>query len=84
MTVLYVRYAAEICIRYNHYHKINSLFGPKSWQSLSAPSGYEDLSKVTVAPIRSFDKAKKAISALKVQVEDASKGEVNKISSAGW
>ncbi|XP_026798548.2 tripartite motif-containing protein 16 [Pangasianodon hypophthalmus] len=54
----------------------------QSWQALSAPSGYEDLSKVTLAPLHSFDKVKKAISELKIQVEDASKGELNKISSA--
>lgn len=67
-----------------HYHKISSLIWPQSWQSLSAPSGYEDLSKVTLAPLHSFDKVKKAISEFKVQVEDVSKGEMNKISSAGW
>lgn len=54
----------------------------QSWKSLSAPSGYEDLSKVTLAPLHSFDKVKKAISELKVRVEDVSKGELNKISSA--
>ncbi|XP_051506912.1 tripartite motif-containing protein 16-like [Myxocyprinus asiaticus] len=54
----------------------------QSWQSLSAPSGYEDLSKVTLAPHHTFDNAKKAISELKVQLEDISKGELNKISSA--
>ncbi|XP_058241460.1 tripartite motif-containing protein 16 [Hemibagrus wyckioides] len=54
----------------------------QSWQSLSAPSGYEDLSKVSLAHIHSFDKVKKAISELKVQVEDVSKVELNKISSA--
>lgn len=68
----------------SHYHKINSLFWLQSWQSLSGPSGYEDLSKVTLDPVHSFDKVKKAISELKVQVEDVSKGELNKISSAGW
>ncbi|XP_066535735.1 tripartite motif-containing protein 16-like [Hoplias malabaricus] len=54
----------------------------QSWQSLSAPSGYEDLSKVALAHQHSFDKAKKAISELKVQLEDVSKEELNKISSA--
>nr|XP_003199766.2 tripartite motif-containing protein 16 isoform X2 [Danio rerio] len=54
----------------------------QSWQSLSAPSGYEDLSKVTLAPHHTFDNAKKAISDLKVQMEDISKEELNKISSA--
>ncbi|RXN24837.1 tripartite motif-containing 16-like protein [Labeo rohita] len=57
-------------------------FATKSWQSLSAPSGYEDLSKVTLAPHHTFDDAKKAIFDLKVQLEDVSKEEVNKISSA--
>ncbi|KAL7877659.1 hypothetical protein SRHO_G00043020 [Serrasalmus rhombeus] len=54
----------------------------QSWQSLSAPSGYEDLSKVTLAQQHSFEKAKKAISELKVQLEDVSKDELSKISSA--
>nr|XP_055026945.1 E3 ubiquitin-protein ligase TRIM16 [Misgurnus anguillicaudatus] len=54
----------------------------QSWQALSAPSGYEDLSKVTLAPHHSFEDAKKAIAALKVQVEDISKDELNKIYSA--
>ncbi|KAK2896517.1 hypothetical protein Q8A67_011005 [Cirrhinus molitorella] len=54
----------------------------QSWQSLSAPSGYEDLSKVTLAPHHTFDNAKKAIFDLKVQLEDISKEELNKISSA--
>lgn len=60
------------------------LFWPQSWQSLSAPSGYEDLSKVTPSPLHSFDKVKKTISELKVKVEDVSKEEMHKISSAGW
>ncbi|KAL6487325.1 hypothetical protein MHYP_G00039510 [Metynnis hypsauchen] len=54
----------------------------QSWQSLSAPSGYEDLSKVTLAQQHSFEKTKKAISELKVQLEDVSKDELSKISSA--
>ncbi|XP_016123933.1 tripartite motif-containing protein 16 [Sinocyclocheilus grahami] len=54
----------------------------QSWQSLSAPSGYEDLSKLTLAPHHTFDNAKKAIFDLKVQLEDISKEELNKISSA--
>ncbi|XP_062851182.1 tripartite motif-containing protein 16 [Trichomycterus rosablanca] len=54
----------------------------QSWQSLSSPSGYEDLSKLTLAPHPSFDKAKKAISELKVQLEDISKVELTQISSA--
>ncbi|KAF5900924.1 tripartite motif-containing protein 16-like, partial [Clarias magur] len=54
----------------------------QSWQSLSTPSGYEDLSKLTLASLHSFDNVKKAISELKVQVEDVSKGELSKISSA--
>ncbi|XP_052427944.1 tripartite motif-containing protein 16-like [Carassius gibelio] len=54
----------------------------QSWQSLSAPSGYEDLSKVKLDPHHTFDNAKKAIFDLKVQLEDISKEELNKISSA--
>lgn len=55
----------------------------QSWQSLSASTGYEDLSKVTLAPIHTFDNAKKAIAELKAQLEDISKEELGKISSAG-
>uniref|UniRef100_A0A8B9GNZ0 Tripartite motif-containing protein 16-like n=1 Tax=Astyanax mexicanus TaxID=7994 RepID=A0A8B9GNZ0_ASTMX len=54
----------------------------QSWQSLSAPSGYEDLTKVALAQKHSFDKAKKAISELKMQLEDVSKEELSKIASA--
>ncbi|XP_046884756.1 tripartite motif-containing protein 16 [Hypomesus transpacificus] len=54
----------------------------QSWQSLSGPSGYEDLNGVTVAPHYSFDATKRAIAALKVQVEEVSKVEVSKVSSA--
>lgn len=54
----------------------------QSWHSLSGPSGYEDLNNVSVAPNYSFDAAKKAIAALKVQVEEISKEEVNKVSTA--
>ncbi|KAI5606811.1 tripartite motif-containing protein 16 isoform X2, partial [Silurus asotus] len=54
----------------------------QSWESLSAPTGYEDLSKVTLSPLYSFDKVKKTISELKVQIENVSNGELNKVSSA--
>ncbi|XP_030627804.1 tripartite motif-containing protein 16 [Chanos chanos] len=54
----------------------------QSWQSLSSPSGYEDLAKVSVAPNHSFDLAKKAIAEFKVQLEEVSKGEIQKISTA--
>nr|XP_046207901.1 tripartite motif-containing protein 16 [Oncorhynchus gorbuscha] len=53
-----------------------------SWQSLSGPSGYEDLNNVTVVPYYSFDGAKRAIAALKVQVEEINKTEISKIASA--
>ncbi|KAM9365648.1 tripartite motif-containing protein 16 [Pholidichthys leucotaenia] len=53
----------------------------QSWQSLSGPSGYEDLNNIDVAPYSSFDATKKAISALKLQVEEVSKIEMNKISA---
>ncbi|XP_028826040.1 tripartite motif-containing protein 16 [Denticeps clupeoides] len=53
-----------------------------SWQSLSSPSGYEDLTRVTLAPSYSFNPTKKAISDLKTQLEDVSKTELGKISSA--
>ncbi|XP_076019608.1 tripartite motif-containing protein 16 [Genypterus blacodes] len=54
----------------------------QSWQSLSGPSGYEDLNKIGVAPYYSFDASKKAIAALKLQVEEVSKTEMSKIASA--
>lgn len=54
----------------------------QSWQSLSGPSGYEDLNKISVAPYYSFDATKRAISALKLQVEEVSKVEMSKISGA--
>ncbi|XP_038846805.1 tripartite motif-containing protein 16 [Salvelinus namaycush] len=54
----------------------------QSWQSLSGPSGYEDLNNVTVVPYYSFDGAKRAIAALKVQVEEINKTEISKIASA--
>lgn len=55
----------------------------QGWQSLSGPSGYEDLNKISVAPHYSFDATKRAIASLKVQVEEASKMEMSKISGAG-
>ena len=55
----------------------------QSWQSLSGPSGYEDLNNITVAPYYSFDATKRAIAALKLQVEEVSKTEMSKISGAG-
>ncbi|KAJ8013793.1 hypothetical protein DPEC_G00033480 [Dallia pectoralis] len=54
----------------------------QSWQSLAGPSGYEDLNNVIVAPSYSFDGAKRAIAALKVQVEEVNKNEISKITSA--
>ncbi|XP_053188799.1 tripartite motif-containing protein 16 [Scomber japonicus] len=54
----------------------------QSWQSLSGPSGYEDLNNVSVAPYYSFDATKRAIAALKLQVEEISKTELSKISAA--
>lgn len=54
----------------------------QSWQSLSGPSGYEDLNSISVAPYYSFDATKRAIAALKLQVEEVSKTEMSKISGA--
>ncbi|XP_047207805.1 tripartite motif-containing protein 16-like [Girardinichthys multiradiatus] len=54
----------------------------QSWQSLSGPSGYEDLNNITVIPNYSFDAAKRAIAALKFQVDEVSKTEMMKISGA--
>lgn len=55
----------------------------QSWQSLSGPSGYEDLNNISVAPYYSFDDTKRAIASLKIQVEETSKLEMGKISGAG-
>ncbi|TNN75234.1 Tripartite motif-containing protein 16 [Liparis tanakae] len=52
----------------------------QSWQSLSGPSGYEDLNNISVAPNYSFDATKRAIASLKLQVEEVSKTEMIKIS----
>lgn len=52
----------------------------QSWQSLSGPSGYEDLNKISVAPYYSFDATKRAIASLKLQIEEISKVELSKIS----
>lgn len=54
----------------------------QSWQSLSGPSGYEDLNNITVVPNYSFDATKRAIASLKLQVEEVSKMEMSKISGA--
>lgn len=55
----------------------------QSWQSLSGPSGYEDLNNISVAPYYSFDATKRAIASLKLQVEEISKTELSKISGTG-
>lgn len=55
----------------------------QSWQSLSGPSGYEDLNNISVAPHYSFDATKRAIASLKLQVEEISKTEISKISGTG-
>lgn len=55
----------------------------QGWQSLSGPSGYEDLNNISVAPYYSFDATKRAIASLKIQVEETSKVEMSKISGAG-
>ncbi|XP_078128592.1 tripartite motif-containing protein 16 [Sander vitreus] len=52
----------------------------QGWQSLSGPSGYEDLNNISVAPNYSFDATKRAIASLKLQVEEVSKTEMSKIS----
>ncbi|KAM9847751.1 tripartite motif-containing protein 16 [Aulostomus maculatus] len=54
----------------------------QSWQSLSGPSGYEDLNNINVAPNYSFEATKRAIAAMKLQVEEVSKKETSKISAA--
>nr|XP_054606092.1 tripartite motif-containing protein 16 isoform X2 [Nothobranchius furzeri] len=54
----------------------------QSWQSLSGPSGYEDLNNISVAPHYSFDSAKRAIASFKIQVEEMSKTEMSKITGA--
>lgn len=55
----------------------------QGWQSLSGPSGYEDLNNISVAPHYSFDATKRAIASLKLQVEEISKTEMSKISETG-
>ncbi|XP_068424416.1 tripartite motif-containing protein 16 [Clinocottus analis] len=52
----------------------------QSWQSLSGPSGYEDLNNISVAPNYSFDATKRAIASLKLHVEEVSKTEMMKVS----
>lgn len=59
------------------------LFSHQSWQSLSGPSGYEDLNNISVAPYYSFDATKRAIATLKLQVEEVTKIEMTKVSGAG-
>ncbi|KAM9804041.1 tripartite motif-containing protein 16 [Neosynchiropus ocellatus] len=54
----------------------------QSWQSLSGPSGYEDLNNISVVPNYSFEATKRAIAGLKLQVEEISKLETSKISAA--
>ncbi|XP_036402763.1 tripartite motif-containing protein 16 [Megalops cyprinoides] len=54
----------------------------QSWQSLSAPSGYEDVSNITVNSLSSFGPTRKAISELKERLADTCKGELLKISAA--
>ncbi|XP_068573595.1 tripartite motif-containing protein 16 [Cebidichthys violaceus] len=52
----------------------------QSYQSLSGPSGYEDLNNISVAPNYSFDATKRAIGTLKLKVEEVSKTEMSKVS----
>ncbi|XP_074532338.1 tripartite motif-containing protein 16 [Halichoeres trimaculatus] len=54
----------------------------QSWQSLSGPSGYEDLNNINVVPNYSFDATKRSIASLKLQLEEVSKTEMSKISGA--
>lgn len=54
----------------------------QSWQSLSGPSGYEDLNNISVVPYYSFDATKRAVAALKLQVEEVTKQEMSKISAS--
>ncbi|KAJ8361448.1 hypothetical protein SKAU_G00179730, partial [Synaphobranchus kaupii] len=53
----------------------------QSWQLLSSPSGYEDVSNINVDPHSSFGPTKKAISELKERLEELCKGELGKISA---
>lgn len=55
----------------------------QSWQSLSGPSGYEDLNKIKVAPHYSFEASKRAVATLRVQTEEILKTEMIKVSDAG-
>ncbi|XP_064174498.1 tripartite motif-containing protein 16-like [Anguilla rostrata] len=53
----------------------------QSWQMLSSPSGYEDISSINVDPHSSFGPTKKAISELKERLEETCKGELANISA---
>lgn len=64
-------------------HTFDLVIIHQSWQSLSGPSGYEDLNNISVAPHYSFDATKRAIASLKLQVEEISKTEISKISGTG-
>ncbi len=75
MSRLFSSYVSSLIFHFPIIHQ--------SWQSLSGPSGYEDLNSISVAPYYSFDSTKRAIAALKLQVEEVSKTELSKISGAG-
>ncbi|KAJ8402800.1 hypothetical protein AAFF_G00364720 [Aldrovandia affinis] len=62
-------------------HNDDNIHFIQSWQSLSSPSGYEDISHIYINQHSSFGPTKKAISALKERLEDVWTGELVKISA---
>lgn len=53
----------------------------QSWQLLSSPSGFEEISSINVDQHSSFGPTKKAIAELKERLEEASRGELHRITS---
>ncbi|KAG9329046.1 hypothetical protein JZ751_008211 [Albula glossodonta] len=77
---------AELRRRHNELeqlsHTEDHIHFIQSWQSLSSPSGYEEVSSINVDPHSSFGPTKKAIADLKERVEDVFKGELSNVSAA--
>lgn len=82
-TIPYIVQKFRLFARYMSFLIFPHIIIYQSWQSLSGPSGYEDLNNISVTPYYSFDATKRAIASLKIQVEEISKIEMSKISGAG-
>ncbi|XP_061601060.1 tripartite motif-containing protein 16 [Cololabis saira] len=87
--ILLDRMEEEITLLRKKHHNLEKLSHTddhihflQSWQSLSGPSGYEDLNNINVAPNYSFDASKRAIAAMKIQIEEDIKMEMSKIAAA--